>query len=64
MKRFVYLLGALVVFDIALFTVNKFNEWRGTKPAATSVAKSAVLAPVRAEQKTIQVNGRVAVSVE
>lgn len=64
MKKTLCVLAVLVMFDIALFGVNQWNEWRGHKPAAASVSQTAVSAPVRVEQKTIQVNGRVAVSVE
>lgn len=64
MKRLIYLIGAVVVFDIALFGVNQVNEWRGTKLAAASLSESAVSAPVRAEQKTYRVTFRVAPVVQ
>ena len=50
-------MAALVVFDIALFGVNQWNEWQAQKPV-TSVSKSVVSAPVRVEQKTYRVTFR------
>lgn len=64
MKKTLCVLVALVVFDIAMFGVNRFNEWRGAKPAAGSLSESAVSAPVRAEQKTYRVTFRVAPVVQ
>lgn len=64
MKKVCGFIGALVVFDIALFGINQFREWRDIKPAAASVSESAVSAPVRAEQKTYRVTFRVAPEVQ
>jgi hypothetical protein len=63
MKKVGYLIGAIVLFDIALFGVNSFNEWRGHKTVAVSSNKSAVSAP-RAEQKTYRVSFRVSPVVQ
>lgn len=59
MKKVCGFIGALVVFDIALFGINQWNEWRGTKPASVSLPESAVSASVSAEQKTYRVSFKV-----
>lgn len=68
MKKFLVFLGVLVLADIALFTVNKYQEWSGPKPVAIVVSEqSAVSAPVSAEQntqKTYRVTFRVAPVVQ
>ncbi|MDO8594869.1 MAG: hypothetical protein Q7R93_05170 [bacterium] len=55
MKKFAYLMAALVLFDVALLGVNKYNDWRAAKPTVV-VSEKAVSAPVRAEQKTYRVS--------
>lgn len=64
MKKILYTLGVLVLFDVALYTVNKYQEWSGPKPVAIAVSeKTAVSAPVSAEQKTTQKTYRVSFRV-
>ncbi|TSC84459.1 MAG: hypothetical protein G01um101417_265 [Parcubacteria group bacterium Gr01-1014_17] len=63
MRKFGYILVALILLNIALFSVNKYHDWRAKKPAAV-VSEQAVSAPVRAEQKTYRVSFRVSPVVQ
>ena len=64
MRKFLYIFGAFVVFNVAMFGINTYREWCGPKPVAVVVAEqSAVSAPVSVGQKTNQQTYRVAFRV-
>jgi len=63
MKKVSYLVGALVLVNIALFGINSFNGWRAKK-SFTPQSESAASATVRAEQKTYRVSFKVSPVVQ
>ncbi len=64
MRKFGYVLVALILLNIALFTINQLNEWRDKKSATVSVSESPVSVPVRTEQKTYRINLKVSPVVQ
>ncbi len=56
MKKFAYLMAALVLFNVTLFGINQYNAWQASKPVVAVSTESPVSAPVSSEQKTYRVS--------